>query len=109
MMTETILPGHGNTPNPVVPVRGLYFYHARILSGDYDGVTPQLCKVTKVARDGVYYRTVHVHGEREELGGGEYATLERFAKLALADDEAQRRIEAGKAKQQAREQEIHTT
>lgn len=90
---------------PVEPKRGLRFHHARILSHDYDGITPQLCAVTRVALGVVYYRPVYFHGERETLGAAEYATAERFQVLALSDAEAQRRITAGRLAQERRDRE----
>jgi hypothetical protein len=96
------MPSHASTAAKVEPRRGLRFYHARILSHDYDGITPQLCVVTRVAQGAVYYRPVYFHGERETLGGAEYATRERFQVLALSDAEAQQRIAAGRLAQERR-------
>ena len=50
--------------------KGLRFYHARVLdSMKWDGRSPQLYEVTKVAKGMAYYRAVANYGEREALVG----------------------------------------
>lgn len=52
------------------PTKGMRFYHSRVLdSMKFDGKSPQLYQVTKVAAGMAYYRAVYDYGERVALGG----------------------------------------
>jgi len=61
------------------PTKGLRFYHTRVLdSMKFDGKSPQLYQVTRVASGMAYYRPVYDYGEREELGSADCCPIEQF-------------------------------
>lgn len=65
------------------PKKGFRFYHKRVLSTEaFDGKTPQLFEVTRVAQGVVYYRPVYVYRNgdqtREQLGSPDYMPREKF-------------------------------
>lgn len=66
------------------PVKGLRFNHSRVLSSEaFDGKTPQLYEVTRIAMGMVYYRPVYAVGLAEErLGGADCCPTEDFHKYA---------------------------
>jgi hypothetical protein len=52
------------------PKVGLRFNHARLLSTEkFDGHTPQICQVTRIAAGHVFYRPVYDIGESGERFG----------------------------------------
>ncbi len=62
------------------PKKGLRFYHARFIDTEkFDGKSPQLMVVTRVARGTVYYRPVYNHGNRETFGSPWFCATEKFS------------------------------
>jgi hypothetical protein len=63
------------------PKKGLRFYHSRVLDGmKFDGKSPQLFEVTRVARGTAYYRAVYDLGSRETKGAVACCPVEQFQK-----------------------------
>lgn len=63
----------------MTPVKGLRFYHSRVLDTvKWDGKSPQLFVVTRIARGTVYYRAVYDLGTRETLGSPACCPVEDF-------------------------------
>lgn len=64
------------------PIKGMQFLHSRVLDTmKFDGKTPQLYQVTRIAQGCVYYRPVYDYGTRVELGKAEYCLIENFGKV----------------------------
>lgn len=63
--------------------KGLKFFHARVLDTQkFDGYTPALYEVTRIAQGVVYYRPVFdVCLPSQRLGRPEYDTIEHFPKI----------------------------
>jgi hypothetical protein len=69
------------------PKKGDRFLHLRVLDVRlFDGKTPQLYQVTRVARGCVYYRPVYNRLNGEDLGSCEYCLLETFPKIAAMEE-----------------------
>lgn len=66
------------------PVKGLRFNHARVLSTEvFDGKTPQLYEVTRIALGMVYYRPVYAAGLPEQrLGSADCCRVNEFSQYA---------------------------
>lgn len=65
----------------VGPTKGMRFYHSRVLDTEkFDGKTPQLFVVTKIARGTAYYRPVYNLGERETFGSPGCCPVEEFSR-----------------------------
>lgn len=66
------------------PTKGFRFYHSRVLdSQKFDGKSPQLFVVTKIAQGCVYYRPVYDLGERETFGAPGFCPVEQFPRWCL--------------------------
>ena len=65
------------------PVKGLRFYHARVLDAQkFDGKTPQLYQVTRVTQSWTYYAPVYDRGfSSERLGKTDKSSPALFCKL----------------------------
>jgi hypothetical protein len=71
---------------PETPRKGFRFLHARVLDPEnFDGKTPQLCEVTRVASNRVYYRPVYNYGTREGYGNPAYCDASCFSSVVLEE------------------------
>ncbi len=60
-------------------IKGMRFYHSRVLDTQkFDGKSPQLFQVTKVAGGTAYFRAVYDLGTRETLGAAACCPVEQF-------------------------------
>jgi hypothetical protein len=63
----------------MTPTKGFRFYHTRVLDiQKFDGKSPQLFEVTKIARGIVYYRAVYDLDGRETKGAPACCPCEDF-------------------------------
>jgi len=64
----------------LTPKVGLRFNHRRVLSTEpFDGKTPQIYQITKIACGWVYYRPVYAAGLTEErLGASDCCAVDVF-------------------------------
>jgi hypothetical protein len=68
-------------PKNVTPTKGMRFYHSRVFDTQrFDGKSPQLYQVTRVAAGTAYYRPVYDYGTREELGKPDCCPTEQFGR-----------------------------
>ena len=68
----------------MTPHKGFRFYHSRVLDTQkFDGKSPQLYQVTKIAAGTVYYRPVIDYGTRETLGSPDCCPVEQFPRWCL--------------------------
>lgn len=66
------------------PTKGFRFYHSRVLDTiKFDGKSPQLFVVTKVACGRVYYRPVYDYGDHEGFGAPGVCNVSDFGKWCL--------------------------
>jgi hypothetical protein len=78
------LPWEPALENRIVNV-GLRFNHARVLdTAKFDGKTPQLYEVTKIARGTIWYAPIYDAGiaGSERRGKSEHCQLDYFYKIA---------------------------
>ena len=68
------------------PSKGMRFLHSRVLDvAKFDGKTPQLYQITKIARGGVYYRPVYDLGfPSERLGSPDFCEVAQFPRYCLS-------------------------
>ncbi len=65
----------------VQPKKGMRFHHSRVLdTAKWDGKSPQLFEVTKVASGTAYYRAVYDLGTRETKGAPACCPVEQFGR-----------------------------
>lgn len=63
------------------PIKGMRFYHSRVLDTvKFDGHSPQLYEVTRVAAGTAYYRPVYDMGDREHFGKPDCCPVEQFSR-----------------------------
>ncbi len=71
-----------------MPRKGMRFFHARVLdTAKFDGKTPQLYQVTRVAQGQVYFAPVYDAGiaGSERLGKSERCRIDYFPRVLSKD------------------------
>src|SRR5215467_13944251 len=76
----------------MTPKKGMRFYHSRVLDSiKFDGKSPQLYQVTRVAAGMAYYRPVYDYESREELGKADCCPTDQFHRWckSVVDDKVE--------------------
>lgn len=65
----------------VKPIKGMRFLHSRVLDTvKFDGKTPQLYEVTRVATGMAYYRPIYYYGDRMGYGAADCCPVNQFGR-----------------------------